>query len=127
MHYYLFHPSLRGGCDDSADLLGRFMGLGKSYHHAMVVGTEKIRILSSEDDTIPLLGMVDSLKVTVIEEKHASLIERVIQRFGFTFMPQSDSDKGTLSMIALLLHRGRYDVIDQVIDTPVIAAADLTA
>lgn len=127
MHYYLFHPALHGACDDSADLMSRFMGIGKSYGHAMELGTEKIRSLEADADTIPLLGLIDVLKVTVIEKKYASLMEKVIKRFGHALQPTTPGDKAKLSMITLLLHRGRYDVIEQIVDAPTLSATEFCA
>jgi hypothetical protein len=127
MHYYLFHPSFRGAFDDNADLTAQFMGIGKSFSHAMELGTEKIRTLEADEAQIPLIALIESMKVTVIEKKYASLMERVISRFGSSLQAQTPGDKGKLSMIALLLHRGRYDVIEQIVDAPTMSAAEFRA
>lgn len=126
MHYYLFHPTLRGACD-SADLLSRFVGIGKSYSHAMELGTEKIRSMEANADDAPLIALIESFKVTIIDKAHAAIIDKVIDRFGFALHASSSRDKGPLSMVSLLLDRGRYDVIDQIINTSVLPAAEFTA
>lgn len=127
MQYYLFHPALNGACDDNAELLSKFMGIGRSFSHAMELGTEKIRALEESADEAPLIGLINTLRVSTVDEKHVSVIEKIIKRFGFSLQPKAPSDKAALSMVTLLLNRGRYDVIDQIIDSPTLSAEEFKA
>ncbi|MNB61047.1 hypothetical protein D3C87_1017590 [compost metagenome] len=127
MQYYLFHPALNGACDDNAELLSKFMGIGRSFSHAMELGTEKIRTLEESADEAPLIGLINTLRVSTVDEKHVSVIEKIIKRFGFSLQPKAPSDKAALSMVTLLLNRGRYDVIDQIIDSPTLTADEFKA
>ncbi|MNZ13298.1 hypothetical protein D3C78_301910 [compost metagenome] len=116
MHYYLFYPVLNSSFNDSTELLGRFMCLGESFTSAMRLGAQKAQNLENDGFEAPLIHLVNSFKVTRLDEKHKETVEKVIKRFGFTLEPAEQKDKGTLSMISLLLSTGRFDVIEQVID-----------
>lgn len=122
MQYYLFHPVICSSYDDSSALLKRFMGIGKSYSHAMELGTEKIRQLEDHETDGPLVGLVNGFSVKVIAKEHARVIEKVIDRFGFGLHAKDATEKAPLSMISLLLKSGRYDVIDQIIGTQAVPA-----
>ncbi|MNW70584.1 hypothetical protein D3C74_499550 [compost metagenome] len=65
--------------------------------------------------------------MSTVDEKHVSVIEKIIKRFGFSLQPKAPSDKAALSMVTLLLNRGRYDVIDQIIDSPTLTADEFKA
>lgn len=115
MQYFLFHPAIHGSYDDSPELLKRFMGIGKSYSHALELGAEKVKQLEDHESDSDLIHLIKGFEVTRIEDKHSYIIDKVIALFGHDLKPQIAADRASLSMIALLLKRGRYDVIDQII------------
>ena len=127
MHYYLFHPSIHGAYDDSPELLKWFMGIGKSYSHALEVGAAKVKQLETHESDSDLMALVNGFTVTPIEQAHAAVVEKVIALFGHDLRTAEPNAKASLSMITLLLNRGRYDVIEQIIGGTPIPAAEFSA
>lgn len=127
MQYYLFHPSVHGAYNDSPELLKWFMGIGKSYSHALEVGAEKVRQLETHESDSDMMALVNGFTVTQIDPEHKGVVEKVIALFGHDLKTAEPNAKASLSMITLLLNRGRYDVIDQIIGTQAVPAIKFKA
>lgn len=127
MQYHLFHPVFHGTHDDSAELMKKFMAIGESYGDAMETGALKIKQLEGSPTDKPLLELITGFRVTGVSKSYSAIVEKVIERFGKDLSLKDPADKSKLSMVALLLHRERLDIVDQVLLPPALRATQLSA
>lgn len=127
MHYHLFHPVFSGTHDDSAELMKRFMAIGDSYGDAMATGALKIKELEGSPTEKPLLNLISGFRVTGVSKSYSGIVEKIIERFGKDLSLKDPADKSKLSMVALLLHRERLDIIDQVLMPVPMRASEFSA
>ena len=127
MQYYLFHPAIHGAYDDSPELLKWFMGIGTSYSHALEVGSVKVKQLETHESDSDMMALVKGFTVTPIDSIHSRVVEKVVALFGHDLKTAEPNAKASLSMVTMLLNRGRYDVIDQIIGSTPIPASQFSA
>lgn len=117
MNYYLFHPVVKAAANDNPELHSRLVCIGESFPAAMETGLVKLKVMEQQEEEAALIKLVDGVNVKRISKRHTPIVEQVIEQFGHTLEDQSGTNKAIVSMMALLLNKERFDIIEQVIKT----------
>ncbi len=125
MQYFLFHPVLDNEHSESKELLRKFMCLGDSFASALELGSVKLKTVEMDEDETDVNQLVMSVEVTSICRQYNPIVEKIVQRFGWDLTAKRPCDETSASMIACLLKNDRFDVLEHLVLTSPVAAADL--